>query len=116
VVGILTTRAGFSFWAAFPLAGLLAGIAGVLLAVPALRVRGPYLAMVTIAFGFIVEQGAAELGWLTGGWNGIIGIPREPAGRAFAERNRYPRPRLTLVAFWLMPACRRPGGRHARSS
>ena len=33
--------------------------AGVLLAIPALRVRGPYLAMVTIAFGFVVEQGAA---------------------------------------------------------
>ena len=103
VVGILTTRAGFSFWAAFPLAGLLAGIAGVLLAVPALRVRGPYLAMVTIAFGFIVEQGAAELGWLTGGWNGIIGIPPPSlAGRAFAERQiAILVLALTLVAFWL---------------
>ena len=46
-----------------------------LLAIPALRVRGPYLAMVTIAFGFVVEQGAAEWQDLTGGWNGLSGIP-----------------------------------------
>ena len=39
---------------------------------PALRVRGPYLAMVTIAFGFVVEQGAVEWRDLTGGGNGLI--------------------------------------------
>jgi ABC-type branched-subunit amino acid transport system permease subunit len=75
----------------------------VLLAVPALRVRGPYLAMVTIAFGFIVEQGAAELGWLTGGWNGIIGIPPPSlAGHKFAEREIAVLVLLlTVLAFWL---------------
>ena len=73
---ILTTRLEWSFWLAFPLAGALAGVAGAVLAVPALRVRGPYLAMVTIAFGFVVEQSAAELRELTGGWNGIMDIPR----------------------------------------
>jgi ABC-type branched-subunit amino acid transport system permease subunit len=103
VVGILTTRTGVSFWTALPLAAVLAGAAGALLAIPALRVRGPYLAMVTIAFGFIVEQGAAELGWLTGGWNGIIGIPPPSlAGRAFAERQiAILVLALTLAAFWL---------------
>src|SRR5207237_8343542 len=74
-VGILTTTLDWSFWIALPLAGLIAGIAGILLAIPALRVRGPYLAMVTIAFGFVVEQGAAEWSELTGGWNGISGVP-----------------------------------------
>jgi ABC-type branched-subunit amino acid transport system ATPase component/ABC-type branched-subunit amino acid transport system permease subunit len=73
---ILTTRLEWSFWLAFPLAGAIAGVAGALLALPALRVRGPYLAMVTIAFGFVVEQSAAELRELTGGWNGIMNIPR----------------------------------------
>mgnify|MGYP000947948995 CR=1 FL=1 len=87
VVGIFATRYGTSFWVAWPLAGLIAAAAGALLAVPALRVRGPYLAMVTIAFGFIVEQGAAEFADLTGGWNGIIGIPPPRLfGRTFAER------------------------------
>jgi branched-chain amino acid transport system ATP-binding protein len=75
VVGILTTKTGLGFWIALPLATLIAGIAGGLLAIPALRVRGPYLAMITIAFGFVVEQGAAEWSELTGGWNGISGIP-----------------------------------------
>jgi branched-chain amino acid transport system ATP-binding protein len=103
VVGILTTKTGIGFWMAFPLAGLIAGVAGALLAVPALRVRGPYLAMVTIAFGFIVEQGAAELGWLTGGWNGLIGIPPPSlAGRKFAEREIAVLVLLlTAAAFWL---------------
>ena len=74
-VGILTTDPGWSFWLALPIAGLIAGLAGAILAIPALRVRGPYLAMVTIAFGFVVEQGAAEWRGLTGGWSGLMGIP-----------------------------------------
>jgi branched-chain amino acid transport system ATP-binding protein len=75
VTAILTTKTSFGFWWALPLATLVAGIAGGLLAIPALRVRGPYLAMITIAFGFVVEQGAAEWSELTGGWNGISGVP-----------------------------------------
>jgi branched-chain amino acid transport system ATP-binding protein len=87
VVGILTTRLDLTFWATLPLAGIIAGVAGVLLAIPALRVRGPYLAMVTIAFGFVVEQGSAEWEGLTGGWNGLLGIPMPSLfGFAFAER------------------------------
>ena len=86
-LGILTTRAGWSFWPALPIAGLVAGCAGILLAIPALRVRGPYLAMVTIAFGFVVEQGAAEWAGLTGGWNGLMGIAMPQAfGFEFSER------------------------------
>ena len=73
---ILTARYGWSFWLVLPLAGAVAASAGALLAVPALRVRGPYLAMVTIAFGFVIEQSAAEMKGLTGGWNGIMNIPR----------------------------------------
>jgi branched-chain amino acid transport system ATP-binding protein len=74
-VGILTTNYDWSFWPALVLGGIMSGLAGILLAIPALKVRGPYLAMVTIAFGFVVEQGAAEWQGLTGGWNGLMGIP-----------------------------------------
>ena len=73
-VAILTSKYGFDFWAALPLAGVLAGLVGALLALPALRVKGPYLAMITIAFGLIVEHGIVELRDLTGGQNGIMGI------------------------------------------
>ena len=87
VASILTVTHGWSFWPAFVLAGAAAGAAGVLLAIPALRVTGPYLAMVTIAFGFVVEQGAAEWKEVTGGWNGIMNIPAPAAfGYAFDER------------------------------
>jgi ABC-type branched-subunit amino acid transport system ATPase component/ABC-type branched-subunit amino acid transport system permease subunit len=87
VVGILTTKFDWTFWTTLPLAGVIAGVAGVLLAIPALRVRGPYLAMVTIAFGFMVEQGAAEWEGLTGGWNGVLGIPLPRLfGFDFSER------------------------------
>jgi branched-chain amino acid transport system ATP-binding protein len=87
VIGILTTKLDWTFWTTLPLAGVIAGIAGVLLAIPALRVRGPYLAMVTIAFGFVVEQGAAEWEGLTGGWNGILGVPLPSLfGFDFSER------------------------------
>jgi branched-chain amino acid transport system ATP-binding protein len=46
---ILTTTVGTSFWLALPLAVLLAGLIGTVLALPALRVTGPYLTMVTIS-------------------------------------------------------------------
>lgn len=85
---ILTTTHGVSFWLAFPAAGILAGLVGTVLALPALRVRGPYLAMITIAFGFIVEHGAIEWRTLTGGSNGLMGIPKPSAfGYEFDERS-----------------------------
>ena len=52
-VAILTTSMGWSFWLAWPVAALISGVFGLLLALPALRVKGPYLAMITIAFSFI---------------------------------------------------------------
>jgi ABC-type branched-subunit amino acid transport system ATPase component/ABC-type branched-subunit amino acid transport system permease subunit len=73
-VGILTTSSGIGFWPALLAAGLLSGAAGLLLAIPALRAEGPYLAMITIAFGFVVEQGLVEWKALTGGWDGVSGI------------------------------------------
>ena len=74
-VAILTTDAGLGFWPALLLALLLTGAIGVLLSIPALRVSGPYLAMITIAFAFIVEHGAVEWRGLTGGASGLMNIP-----------------------------------------
>ncbi len=74
-VGILTTKAGFGFWEALPLAVLLVAAISAVLSIPALRVTGPYLAMVTIAFGFIVESVSVEWQNLTGGASGLAGIP-----------------------------------------
>jgi ABC-type branched-subunit amino acid transport system ATPase component/ABC-type branched-subunit amino acid transport system permease subunit len=94
VVAILTVAAKWSFWAALPAAAAIAGVTGALLALPAVRVKGPYLAMVTIAFGFIVENAAVELRGLTGGQNGIMGVPRPSAfGFDLGERG------IALVAI-----------------
>jgi branched-chain amino acid transport system ATP-binding protein len=75
--------AKWSFWAALPLAALVAALTGALLALPAVRVKGPYLAMVTIAFGFIVEHAAVEWRGVTGGQNGLMGTFAPPG---FGER------------------------------
>ena len=86
-VAVLTVAAKWNFWRALPVAALLAGATGALLALPALRVRGPYLAMVTIAFGFVIENLAVEWRSVTGGQNGIMGVPQPAAGAfAFGER------------------------------
>jgi branched-chain amino acid transport system ATP-binding protein len=85
-VAILTLK-GISFWIALPLAGLIAGAIGLLLSLPALRVTGPYLAMVTIAFAFIVQHLSIEWRVLTGGSNGLMGLPPPSiAGLVFTER------------------------------
>jgi branched-chain amino acid transport system permease protein len=67
---------GFGFWMALPLAGILAGFWGVILGFPVLRLRGDYLAIVTLAFGEIIR--VVLLNWyeFTGGPNGISGIPK----------------------------------------
>jgi branched-chain amino acid transport system ATP-binding protein len=85
-VAILTLK-GVSFWIALPLAGLIAGAIGLLLSLPALRVTGPYLAMVTIAFACIVQHLSIEWRVLTGGSNGLMGLPPPSiAGTIFTER------------------------------
>ena len=73
---MLATKAGWPFWATVPVAILAAGLLGALLAAPAVRVRGPYLAMVTIAFGLVLENLIVEAEPLTGGFNGISNIDK----------------------------------------
>ena len=72
---ILTKSAGVGFWPALVAAGVLAAVVGGVLALPALRLSGPYLAMITLAFAFVIEHGATEWRGLTGGSNGIMGMP-----------------------------------------
>lgn len=73
--GILATRFGFDILFASLGAALISGLFGILLAYPTVRVRGVYLAVVTIAFGLIVENVAIEWQSLTGGTTGLSGIP-----------------------------------------
>ena len=79
---VLTTRAGWGAWAAILVAILVAALVGAGVAGAALRVTGPYLAMVTIAFGIIVEGILVEWVSVTGGPGGIFNIPK-PSLHAF---------------------------------
>ena len=83
----ILTLNGVGFWLALPVAALVSALLGAALALPAMRVRGPYLAMITIAFGFLVEHVLIEGGALTGGQNGLV-VATGPSlfGRAIAER------------------------------
>lgn len=73
---LLSQQFGFSFWICLPLAGLFAASFGVILGFPVLRLRGDYLAIVTLGFGEIIR--IVLLNWqvVTGGPNGISGIQR----------------------------------------
>jgi branched-chain amino acid transport system permease protein len=73
---LLSTTFGWSFWICLPLAGIFAAFSGILLGFPVLRLRGDYLAIVTLGFGEIVR--IILLNWydLTGGPDGIGGISR----------------------------------------
>ncbi len=77
---ILATRLGLGFWVSLPAAAVASAAVGTVLAMPALRVTGPYLAMVTIAFGIIVEHGLIEWEALTKGFGGISDIPKPHLG------------------------------------
>ena len=104
--GVLSLKLDLGFWPALALAPLVAAAFGALLALPALRVTGPYLAMVTLAFGTIVGILINEMTFLTEGplgiklstpvfydwrdWGGIFDMPN----RRMKEMQYY---LLTLV-------------------
>jgi branched-chain amino acid transport system permease protein len=67
---------GWGFWTVLPIGGVLAAVAGVLLAFPVLRLRGDYLAIVTLGFGEIVRLVLENWSDLTGGPSGISNIDR----------------------------------------
>src|SRR5512135_2726115 len=73
---LLATNFGLTFWILLPLAGILASFWGVLLGFPVLRLRGDYLAIVTLAFGEIIRMILINWVDLTNGYAGITGIPR----------------------------------------
>ncbi|KPA94336.1 high-affinity branched-chain amino acid ABC transporter permease LivM [Pseudomonas asplenii] len=73
---LLSHYFGWSFWLCLPVAGLMAATFGFLLGFPVLRLRGDYLAIVTLGFGEIIRLFLRNLTDLTGGPNGISNIPK----------------------------------------
>ncbi|WP_420792958.1 high-affinity branched-chain amino acid ABC transporter permease LivM [Oleispirillum naphthae] len=73
---LISTQAGWSFWVCLPLAGTFAAMFGLMLGFPVLRLRGDYLAIVTLGFGEIIR--VILMNWVdfTKGPDGVSGIPR----------------------------------------
>jgi branched-chain amino acid transport system permease protein len=75
-------QAQLSWWLLIPMAVVITTISGVLLGAPTLRVRGDYLAIVTLGFGEIIRLTALNTEWL-GAAKGITGVPRPPSVELF---------------------------------
>ena len=73
---LLANSFGLSFWILLPVAGCLAAFWGILLGFPVLRLRGDYLAIVTLAFGEIIRLILINWVPVTNGYAGISGVPR----------------------------------------
>jgi len=76
---LLATEFGLSFWILLPVAGILAALWGIMLGFPVLRLRGDYLAIVTLAFGEIIRLVLINWREVTNGAAGISGIPKVTA-------------------------------------
>ncbi len=74
-VAILTHTYGWNFWIALPAGALLSALIGFLVGMPALRTRGSYFAIATMCLGEIIHLIAGNWMEVTGGHNGIVGIP-----------------------------------------
>jgi branched-chain amino acid transport system permease protein len=68
---IFASKVGLPFWLSIFMAGSVTGLLGVLIGLPALRIKGLYLAMATLAFAAIVEQAIMNWEDLTGGYQGL---------------------------------------------
>ncbi|KZY62178.1 high-affinity branched-chain amino acid ABC transporter permease LivM [Oleiphilus sp. HI0071] len=84
---LLSEYFGLSFWVALPIGGLMAALFGFLLGFPVLRLRGDYLAIVTLGFGEIIRIVLLNSTSVTGGPNGIGGIDKPTLfGMEFGRR------------------------------
>jgi len=79
VVAILTVQVGWSFWFALVAGVLISGAVGIVVSIPAVRLKGFYVAVVTLAFFFIAQYIIKSLD-ITGGIHGIIGVPYPTIG------------------------------------
>lgn len=90
VTAYLTVNCGLSFWLAFPVAVVATGFVGLILGIPSLRVGGPYLALITIAFNFLTDK--IILAWprVTGAAAGKWGIKLPSiGGHEFSHKSFY---------------------------
>lgn len=89
VAGVLVFHLGVPFYVTLPIAIMVAAGFGAILALPALRVTGPYLAMVTLAFGTIIQILINEMSFLTEGPMGIRMAKPSIAGHVLSKTEYF---------------------------
>ncbi|MBN3767628.1 branched-chain amino acid ABC transporter ATP-binding protein/permease [Burkholderia sp. Ac-20365] len=87
--GVLFIKLGMPFYVTVPMSIIVTAAFGAILALPALRVSGPYLAMVTLAFGTIIQILINEMDFLTSGPMGIKITKPVIAGHLLDENQYY---------------------------
>lgn len=98
---LLNLQLGWPFWLGLPASGAAAALAGILLGLPAIRVRGDYLAIVTLGFGEIIRVVVTNLEGWTGGPNGLMGIDHPSVGPVHfgVDSKPYYALLIVLIAF-----------------
>ncbi|NLG68137.1 MAG: branched-chain amino acid ABC transporter permease [Firmicutes bacterium] len=87
---LLSARADVPFWLALPTGALLAGVVGWLVGLPALRLKGPYLAIATMGFGIAVQQALINWPLVSGGRSGLmVPAPRMGPWSLASDTARY---------------------------
>ncbi len=86
---ILTVKLGVPFWLALPASGALTGLIGFVVGLPSLRLTGIYLALATMAFGFVTDEIILQWQSLTGGADGFAAIPPIIFGLTFDSYKKY---------------------------
>lgn len=92
---LFNTNFGFAFWVCLPLSAFFACIAGCIVGYPTLRMRGDYLAIVTLGFGEIIRIILNNWMSVTNGPNGILGVKPIGVLLPFMENG------LTFEVFWM---------------
>ena len=106
---MLSTDVGLSFWFALPIAGAMSASFGLLLGFPVLRLRGDYLAIVTLGFGEMIRVILTNWWWFTGGPNGINNVARPSFFARRGDIFTILRPRLFPQSARVLPLLPDPG-------
>ncbi len=103
---LLAMNLGVSPWIGIFAGGIMASIFGLILGIPSLKLRGPYLAIATLGFGVVVWLMLINLDWLTRGPLGIPGIPPLPSIGPIDFRNKvsfyYVALLFTVISIFLL--------------
>lgn len=70
-LAIMTSKLGLPFWLVIPLSGVITGLIGLVIGLPAVRLKGHFLAVATLGFGLSIPEIALNWDSLTGGYSGL---------------------------------------------